>query len=53
MGNADGGLNYLITLYEGFAHAYCEVLEKDLTEIRDAVPKKLLKKLAAEMGGSI
>ncbi len=52
MGNTDAGLGYLVTLYEGFAHAYCEVLEKDLTEIRDAIPKPFLKKLAAEMGGS-
>jgi len=51
MGNPDNGLTYLISLYEGFTHAYCEVLEKDLTEIRDAIPKEFLQKLAAEMGG--
>jgi hypothetical protein len=49
MGSTDCGLNYLTALYEGFAHAYCEVLEKQLTEIRDQIPGDFLKKLAAEM----
>ncbi|HOF04673.1 MAG TPA: hypothetical protein PK175_02890 [Syntrophales bacterium] len=53
MGNPDGGLTYLISLYEGFTHAYCEVIEKDLSEIRDAIPKEFLQKLAAEMGGRL
>lgn len=49
MGSLDCGLDYLTTLYEGFAHAYCEVMEKHLTSIRDQIPGDLLKKLAAEM----
>jgi hypothetical protein len=49
MGNDDGGLSYLIALFEGFAHAYCEVLEIPLEEIRDRLPVDLREKLAAEM----
>lgn len=49
MGSPDCGLDYLMTLYEGFAHAYCEVIEKPLTSIRDEIPGEYLKKLAAEM----
>jgi hypothetical protein len=49
MGSTDCGLDYLTALYEGFAHAYCEVLEKPLSGIRDQIPGDLLKKLAAEM----
>jgi len=49
MESPDCGLTYLITLYEGFAHAYCEVIEKQLTGIRDEIPPDYLKKLAAEM----
>ena len=49
MGSTDCGLDYLITLYEGFAHAYCEVVEKQLSSIRDGISGDLLKKLAAEM----
>ncbi len=49
MGSTDCGLDYLITLYEGFAHAYCEVIEKQLTSIRDGIPGDFLEMLAAEM----
>jgi len=49
MGSPDCGLSYLINLYEGFAHAYCEVIEKPLTCIRDEISGEYLKKLAAEM----
>ena len=49
MGNDDGGLSYLIALFEGFAHAYSEVLEIPLEEIRDRLPVDLREKLAAEM----
>ena len=49
MGTADGGLGYLIALYEGFAHAYCEVLQRPLEEIRDGVPQNFREKLAGEM----
>ncbi len=49
MGSPDGGLRYLIPLYEGFAHAYCEVLQIPLEEIRDGIPQDFREKLAAEM----
>lgn len=49
MGNPDGGLGYLIALYEGFAHAYCEVLQVQLEEIRNGIPEEFRGKLAAEM----
>jgi hypothetical protein len=49
MGGHDGGLGYLIALFEGFAHAYCEVLETPLEEIRDDIPLDFREKLAVEM----
>jgi hypothetical protein len=49
MGSSDGGLGYLIALFEGFAHGYSEVLETPLEEIRDSLPVDLREKLAAEM----
>lgn len=49
MGSPDGGLRYLIPLYEGFAHAYCEVLQISLEKIRDGIPLNLREQLAAEM----
>ena len=49
MGSHDGGLGYLIALFEGFAHAYSEVLETPLEEIRNSLPVDLREKLAAEM----
>lgn len=49
MGNPDGGLGYLIPLYEGFAHAYCEVLQLPLEEIRDGIPVAFREKMSAEM----
>jgi hypothetical protein len=49
MGGIDGGLGYLIPLYEGFAHAYCEVLQVPLEEIRDSIPSEFREKLAVEM----
>lgn len=49
MGSPDGGLGYLIPLYEGFTHAYGEVLQIPLEEIRDGIPLEFREKLAAEM----
>ena len=46
----DGGLRSLVSLYEGFAHAFCQVLEKDMDEIKAQISPGLLKKLAEEMG---
>jgi hypothetical protein len=45
-----GGLLSLISLYEGFAHAFCQVLEKDVEEIKAQIPTGFVKKLAEEMG---
>ncbi len=47
----DAGLLSLITLYEGFTYAYCEVLEKSLEEIEKTLPPGLLEQLAEEMEG--
>lgn len=49
---SDGGLLSLIALYEGFVHAFCEVLEKDLEYIKKDVPQDFLQMLAGEMGVS-
>jgi hypothetical protein len=49
MGSRDGGLGYLISLYEGFAHAYAEVLQISLEEIRGGIPAGFQEKLALEM----
>jgi hypothetical protein len=49
MGSLDGGMSYLIPLYEGFAHAYCEVLQVNLEAIRDSIPSEFREKLAKEM----
>jgi hypothetical protein len=46
----DGGLLSLISLYEGFANAFCQVLEKELDEVQKQVSPVFLKKLAEEMG---
>jgi len=50
MGNRPGGgLLQLISLYEGFTHAFCQVLEKDMDEIKAQIPPDFMKKLAEEM----
>lgn len=49
MGGRDGGLGYLIALFEGFAHAYSEALEIPLEDIRNGLPVDFREKLAAEM----
>ncbi|MBA4396770.1 MAG: hypothetical protein C0394_05240, partial [Syntrophus sp. (in: bacteria)] len=49
MGGHDGGLGYLIALFEGFAHAYGEVLEIPMEDIRDGISSDFREKLAAEM----
>jgi hypothetical protein len=46
----DGGLLSLISLYEGFTNAFCQVLEKDVDEIRAQIPEGFLMQLAGEMG---
>lgn len=49
-GDEDGGLNNLITIYESFAYAYCEVLEITLDDLRDTIPPERLRELASEVG---
>ncbi len=49
----DGGLLSLISLYEGFTHAFCEVLEMELESVTNTIPLEWLGKLAEEMGISI
>lgn len=49
-GSSDGGLISLITLYEGFTHAFCEVIETDLDTIGKELAPELLQKLAGEVG---
>ena len=53
LGKPDGGLTGLLALYEGFAHAYCEVLETDLETLSKELPRDFLRKLAAEVGIAI
>jgi hypothetical protein len=49
----DAGLLSLIALYEGFVHAFCEVLEKDLDSVKEGVSGDFLQVLASEMGVQI
>ncbi len=44
------GLRSLISLYEGFAHAFCQVLEQEVDEIGALISPDFLKRLAEEMG---
>jgi len=48
-GIEDGGLSNLISLYEGFVHAFCEVLETDLEDMKDAIPQEILEKVVREI----
>jgi len=50
MRQPDGGLSTLLALYEGFVHAYCEVLETRHEEVSKEVPQDFLRKLASEVG---
>jgi hypothetical protein len=49
-GEEDGGLESLITIFESFASAYCEVLEISMDDLRETIPPERLKALAAEVG---
>jgi len=48
-GAENAGVNDLITLYEGFLHAYCEVLEADMETVAAGIPSDFLQILADEM----
>jgi len=49
-GLEDCGVNNLILMYESFVHAFCEVMQTDIQDLRDSIPRDVLRKLAAEMG---
>ena len=49
-GVEDCGVNDLILIYESFVHAFCEVMQTDVEDLRESIPRDLLQKLAAEMG---
>lgn len=48
-GIEDGGLSNLVSMYEGFVHAYCEVLETDLDDIGRLIPREYLEKIIREV----
>jgi transcriptional regulator of met regulon len=49
-GLEDCGVNNLILMYESFVHAFCEVMQIDLEDLRDSIPVETLKILSSEMG---
>jgi transcriptional regulator of met regulon len=49
-GLEDCGVNNLILMYESFVHAFCEVMQIDIEDLRDSIPREALQKLASEMG---
>jgi len=49
-GLEDAGVNNLILMYESFVHAFCEVTQTDVQDLRDSIPRELMAKLASEMG---
>jgi hypothetical protein len=46
----DCGVNNLILIYESFVHAFCEVMQIDVEDLQESIPRDLMKKLSAEMG---
>jgi hypothetical protein len=50
MKRPDAGLTTLLALYEGFLHAYCEVLESNHEEVSKEIPQDFIRKLASEVG---
>ena len=49
-GLEDCGVNSLILMYEAFVHAFCEVMQIDVQDLQDSIPRETLQKLSAEMG---
>jgi hypothetical protein len=49
-GQPDGGLRALLALYEGFAHAYCEVLETRFESLGKEISRHFLRELGSEVG---
>jgi hypothetical protein len=48
-GLEDGGLESLISLYEGFVHAFCTVLEIDIRDMVQNISGDFLEKLVEEV----
>lgn len=48
-GLEDGGLDSLISLYEGFVHAFCTVIEIDVTEMVQNISGDFLETLVEEV----
>lgn len=48
-GVEDSGLSNLVSLYEGFVHAYCAVLEKGLEDMEYMIPREYLEKIIREV----
>jgi len=48
-GLEDGGIGSLISLYEGFVHAFCTVIETDVTEMVRNISGDFLEKLVDEV----
>jgi hypothetical protein len=51
-GKENAGVNDLISLYEGFLLAYCEVLEIDMETVVAGIPTESLRILADEMNAN-
>jgi hypothetical protein len=49
MRQPDAGLSKLLALYEGFVHAFCEVLEDEMETLTKEISRDFLRKLAAEV----
>jgi len=49
-GLEDCGVNNLILMYESFVHAFCEVMQIDIEDLRESIPRDILEKLSSEMG---
>ncbi len=47
---SDGGLLTLISLYEGFAQAFCQVIERDLDSVKSEIDPAMFSQLADEVG---
>ncbi|HPC04897.1 MAG TPA: hypothetical protein PKY58_12935 [Syntrophales bacterium] len=48
-GIEDGGLSNLVSMYEGFVHAYCEVLETGPEDIERMIPREYLEEIIREV----
>ena len=49
IGDQDGGLNSLVSLYEGFVYAFCEILEINIETLVKNFDKNILRSLEKEI----